>query len=80
MKNQKLIKMEKFIEKEKERIYMMKELFQSCMETHFNLNPLLDEATKKRMNSFLTNAISSEIDLLYDDTSSYIEINYPEII
>jgi hypothetical protein len=29
MKNQKLIKMEKFIEKEKERIYMMKDLFQT---------------------------------------------------
>ena len=70
--------MEKFIEKEKDRIYRMEELFQSCLETHFNLNPQLDEATKKRMNWFLTNAISSEIDFLYDDTSSYIEIYYPE--
>jgi hypothetical protein len=70
--------MKNFIEKEKERILMMEDLFQSCLETHFNLNPQLDDATKKLMNWFLKNAIISEIEFLKNDPNSYWEIYYNE--
>jgi hypothetical protein len=70
--------MKNFIEKEKERILMMEDLFQSCLETHFNLNPQLDDATKKRMHWFLKNAIISEIEFLKNDPNSYWEIYYNE--
>ncbi len=70
--------MKNFIEKEKDQILMIEDLFQSCLETHFNLNPQLDDATKKRMKWFLKNAIISEIEFLKNDPNSYWEIYYNE--
>jgi hypothetical protein len=70
--------MEKFIQTEKVKIYMMQELFEHCIDTQFNLNPLLDESLHQRMNSFIANAIASEIDFLFDDPAMYKELYYPE--
>ena len=70
--------MEKFIQTEKVKIYMMKELFEQCLETYVNLYPNLDETTQDRMKQFLSGAISSEIDFLCDDPAMYKELYYPD--
>ena len=45
---------------------------------HYNLNPEIDEAEKKRRNWFLQNAILTEIDFLQDEPESYKGIYYDE--
>ena len=68
--------MEKFIQTEKVKIYMMQELFEQCLETYVNLYPNLDENTQDRMKQFLSGAIASEIDFLCDDPALYKELYY----
>jgi hypothetical protein len=70
--------MENFIEQEKARIYGICDILQASLETHYNLNPQIDEAERKRTNWFLKNALLTEIDFLYDDPESYKEIYYDE--
>jgi hypothetical protein len=48
------------------------------LETHYNLNPEIDEAEKKRTNWFLQNALLMEIDFLQDDPESYKGIYFDE--
>jgi hypothetical protein len=48
------------------------------LETHYNLNPQIDKAEKKRRNWFLQNAILTEIDFLQDEPESYKGIYYDE--
>ena len=70
--------MESFIEKEKVRIYEICDILQASLETHYNLNPQINEAERKHTNWFLKNALLMEIDFLYDDPESYKGIYYDE--
>ncbi len=70
--------MESFIEQEKVRNYELWNILQASLETHYNLNPEIDEAEKKRTNWFLQNALLMEIDFLQDDPESYKGIYFDE--
>jgi hypothetical protein len=70
--------MENFNEQEKARIYKVYDVLQASLESHYNLNPQIDEAERKRTICFLQNAIQTEIDFLCNDPETYKAIYYEE--